>query len=163
MIVKGVYNVSRFHPLSKYPGPFVWRLSRLPASYAHASGTLYEKIAAIHEQYGETVRIAPDELSFTAPQAWAQIYNARPQLEKTKFHCKLQTVTASWIPWSPHSLLAIFMWCETGADAFLSIAIVGRSDVQGFAESMITSGDNEHMRLRRLANPAFLNSGVLEV
>lgn len=32
------------------------------------------------------MRIAPDELSFTDPQAWPQIYNSRPQLKKTDFH-----------------------------------------------------------------------------
>lgn len=126
MILKGIYNASPIHPLAKYPGPLLWRLSRLPASYHHATGDLYKCIAAIHEAYGPTVRIAPDELSFTAPQAWNQIYNSRPQLQKSGYH-------------------------------------FGGNDTQGFTESMITANDAEHMRLRRLANPAFLNSGVLEV
>lgn len=126
LILKGLYNVSPLHPLAKYPGPFLWRLSRLPASYHHASGDLYKCISAIHDKYGPTVRIAPDELTFTAPEAWPQIYNSRPQLQKTKWH-------------------------------------FGGSDTGGFKESMITQTDAEHMRLRRLANPAFLNSGVLEV
>lgn len=52
----------------------------------HACGDLYKCIDAIHTQYGPTVRIAPDELSFTAPEAWPQIYNSQPQLQKTRFH-----------------------------------------------------------------------------
>lgn len=84
-MLKGIYNISPFHPLAKYNGPFLWRLSRLPASYHHATGDLYKCIAAIHEKHGATVRIAPDELSFTSPQAWQQIYNARPQLEKSRY------------------------------------------------------------------------------
>lgn len=47
---------------------------------------MYKCIANIHEAYGPTVRIAPDELSFTAPDAWPQIYNSKPQLEKSKYH-----------------------------------------------------------------------------
>lgn len=84
--MKFLYNVSPFHPLSKYPGPFLWRASRIPASYHHACGDLYKCIAAIHAQYGDTVRIAPDELSFSAPSAWPLIYNSRPQLDKSKWH-----------------------------------------------------------------------------
>lgn len=47
---------------------------------------MYQKIAAIHAEYGATIRIAPDELSFTSPEAWPQIYNSRPQLAKTDYH-----------------------------------------------------------------------------
>ncbi|KAK5936875.1 hypothetical protein PMZ80_010813 [Knufia obscura] len=86
VFLKFIYNISPFHPLAKYPGPLLWRASRLPASYHHARGDLYQHIAAIHAQYGSSVRIAPDELSFTAPEAWPQIYNSRPQLKKSIYH-----------------------------------------------------------------------------
>ena len=92
----------------------------------HARGDLYQCIAAAHQQYGKTVRIAPDELSFTSPEAWPQIYNSRPQLQKTRFH------------FAPN-------------------------DAEKLPESMITAGDTEHMRLRRLTGPAFLNAGINEV
>jgi cytochrome P450 len=72
------------------------------------------------------VRIAPDELSFTNPEAWPHIYNTRPQLQKTEFH-------------------------------------FGRADARKLPESLIMASDAEHARLRRLANPAFLNAGILEV
>ncbi|KAK3702986.1 hypothetical protein LTR37_014716 [Vermiconidia calcicola] len=85
-ILKSAYNISQLHPLAKYPGPLLWRASRIPASYHHAIGDLYQQITAIHSRYGPTVRIAPDELVFTAPEAWPQIYNARPQLQKTRWH-----------------------------------------------------------------------------
>lgn len=121
-----LYNISPFHPLYKYPGPIHWRATRLFASYYHASGSLFQKIEAIHEKYGPTVRIAPDELSFTSPEAWPQIYNSRPQLVKSEFHFAV-------------------------------------SDNARLPTSMIMAEDAEHTRLRRLAAPAFLNSGVAEV
>ena len=80
-----LYNLF-LHPLAKYPGPLLWRASRLPASYHHASGDLYKCIATIHSEYGSTVRIAPNELSFTAPEAWPHIYNSKPQLQKSPYH-----------------------------------------------------------------------------
>ncbi|KAK4494178.1 hypothetical protein PRZ48_014476 [Zasmidium cellare] len=125
-VLKVSYNISPFHPLAKYPGPLRWRASRLFASYAHATGTLYKDIASIHDKYGPTVRIAPDELSFASPEAWPQIYNSRPQLEKSKYH-------------------------------------FGSNESSKLPESMIVANDAEHMRLRRLAGPAFLNAGIAEV
>lgn len=56
------------------------------AAYHQARGDLYKCITAIHIEYGPTVRVAPDELSFTSPDAWNQIFNSKPQLPKTQFH-----------------------------------------------------------------------------
>ena len=80
------YNLL-FHRLAKYPGPLLWRASRLPYSYHQVTGDLYLKIEAMHKRYGSTVRVAPNELSFTAPEAWNDIYGShlKPQLQKTPY------------------------------------------------------------------------------
>lgn len=41
-------------------------------------GQLAQQVKALHEQYGEIVRIAPDELSFIQGDAWKAIYGTRP-------------------------------------------------------------------------------------
>ena len=92
-------------------------------SFHKTKGDFHKHIAAIHEEYGPTVRIAPDELSFTSPGAWPQIYSSRPQLQRSNF----------------------------------------QSGLLKLPKSMIETPDAEHMRLRRLAAPAFLNSGVKEM
>ncbi|KAJ5901202.1 hypothetical protein N7504_007195 [Penicillium tannophilum] len=38
-------------------------------------GNLPHKIKRLHEQYGDIVRVAPDELSFINPDAWRDIYS----------------------------------------------------------------------------------------
>lgn len=40
-------------------------------------GELTFKLLPLHEKYGPVVRIAPDELSFTHPDAWKDIYGHR--------------------------------------------------------------------------------------
>lgn len=42
-----------------------------------ARGDLTFKLLPIHERYGPIVRIAPDELAFTHPDAWKDIYGHR--------------------------------------------------------------------------------------
>jgi hypothetical protein len=41
-------------------------------------GDLHRQMKAIHDRYGDIVRIAPNELSFTDVRAWKDIYGNRP-------------------------------------------------------------------------------------
>ncbi|KAF2115522.1 cytochrome P450 [Lophiotrema nucula] len=71
-----IYNVF-FHPLAKFPGPLLWRGSRLPYMRAVWGGHFPYEIQKLHAQYGNIVRTAPNELSFTNPAAWDDIYSNR--------------------------------------------------------------------------------------
>lgn len=74
-----------FGRLSKIPGPRIWAATRLPYVYYLCKGRLVHRIRDLHEQYGPWVRIAPDEVSFSDPRAWAEIYssaNGRPAFPK---------------------------------------------------------------------------------
>ncbi len=63
-----------FHPLSKFPGPKTWTMSRLSYVVSLLGGGLLDDMTSIHEQYGDIVRMAPDELSFATKDAWQEIY-----------------------------------------------------------------------------------------
>ncbi|CAI6241437.1 unnamed protein product [Periconia digitata] len=76
-----VYNVY-FHPLREFPGPILAKMTRLPLIRSHFQGKMYRYVIDLHEQYGSIVRIAPDELAITEPEAWKDIYQAKPQLPK---------------------------------------------------------------------------------
>lgn len=52
----------------------LWTAFRLPFIKASVSGVLPHKVKILHEKYGQVVRVAPDELSFTDPAAWRDIY-----------------------------------------------------------------------------------------
>ncbi|TVY14779.1 Cytochrome P450 monooxygenase aclL [Lachnellula arida] len=71
-----VYNLY-FHPLSTYPGPFWARSSRLWYCYTLIRGTLPFSVYHMHLEYGDIVRIAPDELAYNDPRAWKDIYGHR--------------------------------------------------------------------------------------
>lgn len=79
-----------FHPLRKYPGPRIWALSRIPYAYACAAGQGHKKILQLHVQYGNIVRVAPDELCFCSPEAWKEIFgrrnNATGEIGKDSVH-----------------------------------------------------------------------------
>ncbi|KAK9414560.1 hypothetical protein SUNI508_11133 [Seiridium unicorne] len=63
-----------FDPLRHIPGPLICRVSRIPFVLWILSGKLPFKIKKLHDEYGEAVRFAPDEVNFLAPEAWKDIY-----------------------------------------------------------------------------------------
>ncbi len=67
-----IYNVY-LHPLRSYPGPWFARASRLPFLYYQISGRLPQEVMKWHVKYGDTIRIAPNDLSFIQSQAWFDI------------------------------------------------------------------------------------------
>ncbi|KAI9660595.1 MAG: hypothetical protein M1821_009947 [Bathelium mastoideum] len=75
-VIRMIYNVF-FHPLANFPGPILWRASRLPYLYYMVRGDLTFKLLPLHEKYGSVLRVSPDELSFTHPDAWKDIYGHR--------------------------------------------------------------------------------------
>ncbi|PVI07279.1 cytochrome P450 [Periconia macrospinosa] len=64
-----------FHPLAKFPGPVLWRASRLPYMRAAWGKHFPYVVQKLHAQYGEVIRVAPNELSFSGPAAWDDIYS----------------------------------------------------------------------------------------
>lgn len=73
LVANAVYNLY-FHPLARFPGPFLWRATRAAYAYKLLAGVLPREMLALHKRYGPVVRIAPDELAFSRPEAWKDIY-----------------------------------------------------------------------------------------
>ncbi|PSN74548.1 benzoate 4-monooxygenase cytochrome P450 [Corynespora cassiicola Philippines] len=73
LVTQTIYSLY-FHPLSKYPGPFLSRATELAYWHAWLTGDLVYYIQKIHDQYGETVRISPSRISTLQPQAWKDIH-----------------------------------------------------------------------------------------
>jgi cytochrome P450 len=73
LILRILYNLF-VSPLRSIPGPWLWRATRLPYALSLIRGTLVHDIQKIHTQYGPIVCLAPDEVSFTLPEALPDIY-----------------------------------------------------------------------------------------
>ncbi|KAF2279248.1 cytochrome P450 monooxygenase-like protein [Westerdykella ornata] len=77
-----------FHPLSKYPGPWLRATFFWPELWTTLTGNSVPTHKALHDQYGHVVRIAPDALSYNDPQAWRDIHGfpekGKPQMRKDR-------------------------------------------------------------------------------
>ncbi|KAI5196097.1 hypothetical protein AUEXF2481DRAFT_82887 [Aureobasidium subglaciale EXF-2481] len=67
------YNLF-LHPLSKYPGSWIYTSTPFARLWLHISGREPFVVSNMHKRYGTIVRIAPNELSFIDEQAWKDIY-----------------------------------------------------------------------------------------
>ncbi|KAJ4316738.1 hypothetical protein N0V94_005295 [Neodidymelliopsis sp. IMI 364377] len=87
-----LYNISPFHPLSRFPGPKIAAASYLYEAYYDwwLLGRYGKAIARMHEQYGPVVRINPDELHCSDPAFTDEIY-AGPGRVRDKWQHQLNT------------------------------------------------------------------------
>ena len=81
--IRTVYNVY-FHPLSRIPGPKLWIAFPGLKWISAIRGTIDADVRHWHDIYGSTVRLSPDELSFTSAQAWKDIYSSKNKPEMPK-------------------------------------------------------------------------------
>lgn len=69
-----------FHPLAKIPGPFLASTTKLYQTYF--AGQYYKQIGRLHEIYGPVVRICPNEIHLSDPDAYDEIYHVGTKYKK---------------------------------------------------------------------------------
>ncbi|XP_044721304.1 cytochrome p450 domain-containing protein [Hirsutella rhossiliensis] len=72
-----------FHPLSKYPGPFLARVTDFYAAYHAWKGDIHVDMWRQHERYGPYVRYAPDKLNINTAGALKDIYSGTVNFQKS--------------------------------------------------------------------------------
>ncbi|KAL6711299.1 hypothetical protein ACN47E_005830 [Coniothyrium glycines] len=86
--LNALYNLT-LHPLAKYPGPLLWRISPIPSIISLLRGRISFDYKVLHDRYGSVVRVMPNELSFNTAKAWDDIYGHRvglPNMDKDPIH-----------------------------------------------------------------------------
>jgi cytochrome P450 len=73
IVFRGIHNIF-FHPLHKYPGPWLWIAFPTFRHIASVRGYLDGDLRRLHDKYGTVVRFSATELSFITAQAWRDIY-----------------------------------------------------------------------------------------
>ncbi|KAG6863633.1 hypothetical protein C0991_004531 [Blastosporella zonata] len=71
------YRISPIHPLAKYPGPFICKVSKIYFAIVAYGGKQHEYYNELHRRYGDVVRTGPNELSFCSPDVVAPMLGPR--------------------------------------------------------------------------------------
>ncbi|OCK81164.1 cytochrome P450 [Lepidopterella palustris CBS 459.81] len=72
-----------YHPLAKYPGPWLAKLTDWYAAYHAYKGDLQLVMCSAHEEYGDIVRFGPNRLLFNSSQGLHDIYHSK-HVKKSK-------------------------------------------------------------------------------
>ncbi|KAK4120542.1 cytochrome P450-like protein [Parathielavia appendiculata] len=75
-----------FHPLAKYPGPFLAKLTDAYMLYHAWKGDRHLELWRMHETYGKFVRFGPNSLSINSNTALKEIYGFRANVRKAEFY-----------------------------------------------------------------------------
>ncbi|KAI9788795.1 MAG: hypothetical protein M1816_006576 [Peltula sp. TS41687] len=73
-----------FSPLAKVPGPFLAKISGLPSFYHACKGDRHIWIWQNFQKYGSKVRLYPHGVVFQSTQAFADIYSAKANVQRSK-------------------------------------------------------------------------------
>ncbi|KAI9036349.1 putative cytochrome P450 pisatin demethylase [Aspergillus affinis] len=91
LIARVVY-LYYFHPLAKYPGPFLARFTNICNEsderrfFNFLGGQHHLTEWRLHEQHGPVVRVAPNWLSFSTLEDFEAIYGFNKSVEKDEFY-----------------------------------------------------------------------------
>ncbi|KAF2094506.1 cytochrome P450 [Rhizodiscina lignyota] len=75
-----------FHPLAKYPGPVVAKVTAWRDVYHAYRGDKHLDFHQLHQKYGPVVRYGPNTLSFNHPAALKAIYGHKANVRKSDFY-----------------------------------------------------------------------------
>ncbi|KAF2809419.1 cytochrome P450 [Mytilinidion resinicola] len=80
-----VYRLT-LHPLARYPGPPLARITDIHLAYHAYLGTRHLEFYRTHELYGPIVRIGPNTLSINTSTALKSIYGFKSNVKKSDFY-----------------------------------------------------------------------------
>ena len=91
VFVSGIYSSmlvyrALFHPLNKFPGAFMARLTDLWYSSQLKNRDAHHKLLKLHEHYGEFLRIGSSSLSITHPDAVQALYGSGSKCSKGPYY-----------------------------------------------------------------------------
>ncbi|TDZ13988.1 Cytochrome P450 monooxygenase AKT7 [Colletotrichum spinosum] len=75
-----------FHPLAKYPGPFLAKITDGYQLYHAWKGDRHLDFHRLHNKYGQIVRFGPNSLSFNSSTSLKEIYGFRSNVRKAEFY-----------------------------------------------------------------------------
>jgi len=78
-----LYRLSPFHPLAKFPGPILGRITSLYLVYIVATGKRHLKFIELHKKYGTFVRTGPNTISINLNEAVGTIYSSASAWNKS--------------------------------------------------------------------------------
>ncbi|GLI72971.1 hypothetical protein PoHVEF18_001157 [Penicillium ochrochloron] len=86
ILYRFIYQPLYANPLGQIPGSKLFSVTKWRLAFADYHGVRTQTIHSLHRQYGNAVRIGPNEVSFSSLSALRTIYGAGSGFERTVFY-----------------------------------------------------------------------------
>ncbi|EKM52485.1 uncharacterized protein PHACADRAFT_198544 [Phanerochaete carnosa HHB-10118-sp] len=146
------YRLSPVHPLSKYPGPVLFKVSKLPCIPITIKGERHLLLKTLHAKYGPVVRVGPNDLSIVDADAIPAVLGAGG-LVKGRFYDIRRDPTA------PSNLLAMSGDAHANRRRLWNRSMSSES-LKDYEELIVTRVTQLVERLEGLAGPVDLVSWI---
>jgi hypothetical protein len=83
-----IYRTS-LHRLRRFPGPMLAKLTKLYGLYMSKDSHYTDRVHAVHQKYGEIVRVGPNELSITCVEALSAAHGPQSKCQKGTLYMSL--------------------------------------------------------------------------
>ena len=90
------------HPLARYPGPLLGRVTDVYSAYHAWTGKRHHDFDRLHQKYGPIVRYGPNSISFNSSAALPVIYGYKANVQKAKWYSAIPSKKGAW---STHSVI----------------------------------------------------------
>ena len=88
-----VLYMTFYHPLAKYPGPFVAKLSNVYSVWHAINGTRHSDLYKLHQKHGEVVRWGPNSVSVNSTSALNHIYGMKANVRKSTWYHAFNSIS----------------------------------------------------------------------
>lgn len=88
-----VVYMTAFHPLAKYPGPLLAKLTNLYSVWHAIRGTRHSSLYLLHQRHGEFVRWGPNSISINSTSALNPIYGAKANVKKSPWYNAFNSIS----------------------------------------------------------------------
>lgn len=89
-----------FHPLAKYPGPWLAKLTELYPLYHSIVGDRHLTFWRLHEKHGDFVRYGPNQLSINTDTGLKSIYGFKANVQKSSWYSVFPPVKGAFSVWT---------------------------------------------------------------
>ena len=88
------------HPLAKYPGPWLAKITELYPLYHSIVGDRHLTFWKLHEKHGNIIRYGPNQLSVNSSTGLKAIYGFKANVKKSTWYSVFPPVKGAWSVWT---------------------------------------------------------------
>ena len=88
------------HPLAKYPGPWLAKVTELYPLYHSIVGDRHITFWRLHEKHGDIIRYGPNQLSVNTSTGLKAIYGVKANVQKSTWYSVFPPVKGAWSVWT---------------------------------------------------------------